>query len=276
MKIFETRSAIKTFYYLLSIDGELDSEEINYFHYVGLSIDPCNFIEYSGDLEKECRWVVNSAGEDKYDKISKAVDNDLTNEAAGDDQGLTPRLLVWNLFAAAFCNGVYSDPEKRLIDHVAQSTGVDESVVIEMEQMLKTLASIQNELDWVNQTDLPSSEIISVREELEKRQSIIKESAEYLIADEIDADNPYEYKPDFFDKTKASIDEKVRPVTNRIGETVRPVTDRVGKAVKPVTDKVGSAVIPVATMAKEKTGEMFGKLSMRFKRGNKNDNKEGN
>ena len=128
------------------------------------------------------------------------------------------------------------------------------------------IASIQDEINWASQADRPYAEIKPIIDELEKRQDVITESAEYLIADEIDADNPYEYKPDFFDKTKAEIDKKVKPVTDKIGKTVRPVTD-----------KVGAAVVPVASKAKEKTGEMFGRLAGKLKRGNKsNDKKEGN
>ena len=153
---------------------------------------------------------------------------------------------------------------------------------------MKTLTSIQNEIDWASQTTRPYSEIKPIIDELEKRQNVITESAECLIADEIDADNPYEYKPDFFDKTKSKIDEKVKPVTDKVGQTLKPVTDKVGTAVAPVGQKVGEGakktaeaasqkLAPVASKAKEKTGEMFGKLAMKFNRGNKNnDQKEGN
>ena len=297
MKVYETRSSLKTFYYLLAIDGDIDEEELNHFHTIGLSIDPTHFIEYSEELESECKRVLISAtGDEHYDLISEAIDEDLNHEAKDDDQGLTPRLLIWNLFAAAFSNGIYDEKEKRLINHIARKVNVDKSVVLEMEQMMKTLAAIQNEINWASQTDRPYQEVKAIVDELEKRQKVITESAEFLIADEIDADNPYEYKPDFFDKTKTKIDETVKPVTNKIGETVKPVTDKVGQTMKPVTDKVGAAVAPVArnvgdgakkaaevasqklapaaSFAKEKTGEMFGKLAMKFNRGNKNNDKK--
>ena len=288
MKIYATRSALKTFYFLLAVDGNIDDVELGHFRTIGLSIDPTHFIEYSEELEKECRLAFLNAEDEEYDLISEAVDEALTHEATDDDQGITPRLLVWNLFAAAFSNKSYDESEKRLIDHIARKTGVDKSIVLEMEQMMKTLTSIQNEIDWASQTTRPYSEIKPIIDELEKRQNVITESAECLIADEIDADNPYEYKPDFFDKTKSKIDEKVKPVTDKVGQTLKPVTDKVGTAVAPVAQKVGEGakktaeaasqkLAPVASKAKEKTGEMFGKLAMKFNRGNKNnDQKEGN
>lgn len=288
MKIYATRSALKIFYFLLAVDGDIDDVELGHFRTIGLSIDPTHFIEYSEDLEKECRLAFLNAEDEEYDLISEAVDEALTHEAADDDQGITPRLLVWNLFAAAFSNKSYDESEKRLINHIARKTGVDKSIVLEMEQMMKTLTSIQNEIDWASQTTRSYSEIKPIIDELEKRQNVITESAECLIADEIDADNPYEYKPDFFDKTKSKIDEKVKPVTDKVGQTLKPVTDKVGTAVAPVAQKVGEGakktaeaasqkLAPVASKAKEKTGEMFGKLAMKFNRGNKNnDQKEGN
>lgn len=285
MKIYATRSALKAFYFLLAIDGTIDEVELGHFHSIGLSIDPSHFLEYSDELENECKLVFLNAEDEEYDLISEAVDEALTHEASDDDQGLTPRLLVWDLFAAAFSNGVYDDSEKRLINHVARKTGIDKSIVLEMEQMMKTLASIQDEINWASQTTRPYSEIKPIIEELEKRQKVITESAEFLIADEIDADNPYEYKPDFFDKTKSKIDEKVKPVTDKVGQTLKPVTDKVGSAVVPVAHKVGEGakktaeaasqkIVPVASKAKEKTGEMFGKLAMKFNRGNKNNDKK--
>ncbi len=263
MRVIETRSALKIFYYLLAIDGTSDDVELGHFHSIGLSLDPTNFMEYSQDLESECRSTYINATEEYYDLISEAVDEALTHEAKEDDQGITPRLLIWNLFAAAFSNKEYDESEKRLINHVARKMDVDKSIVLEMEQMMNTLTSIQSEIDWISQTSRPYSEIRPIIDELEKRQKIITESAEYLIADEIDADHPYEYKPDFFDKTKSKIDEKVKPVT-----------DKVGAAVAPVAKKVGDGAVKTAKAAKKKTGEFFGKIAAKYYR-DINDNKEG-
>ena len=271
MKILATRSAIKIIYMLLAIDGTVDAVEHGHYISIGMSIDPMNFIDYSEDIEYELKRLIINAGYDEFDIILRAVDEELTHEATDDDQGITPRLLVWNLIVSAYSNGAYEDSEKSLIDHVASELGVDNSVVLEMEQMLKTIRSIQTEMEWIGMTERSQEEIKATVAELEKRQNVIAESAEYLIADEIDADNPYEYKPDFFDKAKSGIDKTIKPVTNKIGETVKPVTEKVGNTVKPVADKVSSAVSPVASRAKEKTGEMFGKLADKFKHENKED-----
>ena len=275
MKVIETRSAIKIFYFLLAIDGEIDDVELGHFRSIGTSIDPSHFMDYNVDLESECkRTFVDLSGE-YYDLISEAVDEALTHESKDDDQGITPRLLLWDMLAAAFSNKQYEESERRLINHVARKLGVDNSIVLEMAQMMKTLTAIQNEIDWVSQSNRSYSEIRPIIDELEKRQNVITESAEYLIADEIDADNPYEYKPDFFDKTKSKIDEKVKPVTSKVGEAVRPVTDKVGSVVSPVAQKVGEGAVKTAKAATAKTGEMFGKLTSKFNRKKNNDSKEG-
>jgi len=229
MKIYETRSAIKVFFYLLAIDGTIDDVELGHFRSIGLSMDPNHFMEYCDELENDCKKLLLNAVDEKYDLISEAVDEALTHKAKNDDQGITPRLLVWDLFAAAFCNEEYDKSEKRLINHVARKTGVDKSVVLEMEQMMKTLTSIQNEINWAQQANRPYGEIRPIIDELEKRQAVITESAEFLIADEIDSDNPYEYKPDFFDKTISKIDGTVRPITDKVGAAVVPVAQNVGK-----------------------------------------------
>ena len=221
MKIYATRSVIKIFYYLLAIDGTIDDVELGHFRSIGLSMDPAHFMDYCDEIENECKKLTINADDEQYDLISEAVDEALTHRARNDDQGITPRLLVWDLFAAAFCNEEYDEYEKRLINHIARKTGVDKSVVLEMEQMMKTLTSIQNEINWAQQTNRPYPEIRPIIDELEKRQKVITESAEFLIADEIDADNPYKYKPDFFDKTISKIDGTVVPVAQNVGKAAQ-------------------------------------------------------
>ena len=263
MKIFETRSVLKVFYYLIAIDGEIDDVEIGNFRSTGLSLDPVHFIEYSDEIESECRKMVISAGDERYDFLSEAVDDALTHEAEGEDQGITPRLLLGDLFTVAFCNEKYDDSEKRLINHIARKIGIDKSIVLEMEQMMKTLASIQCEINWAQQTKRPYSEIRPIIEELEKRQKVITESAEFLIADEIDADNPYEYKPDFFDKTKSQIDAKVKPVTDKVGAAVIPAAQNVGKTVQ-----------NTAVSAFKNIGKKYEEFAMRFNGDTPNDDKK--
>ena len=274
MKVIETRSALKIFYYLLAIDGTIDEVELGHFRTIGMSMDPINFMDYSQELESECRRTFINQSDEYYDLISEAVDDAIAHEAEGDDQGITPRLLIWDLFAAAFSNQEYDESEKRLINHIARKIDVDKSIVLEMEQMMDTLTLIQSEIDRVTQTSRPYSEIRPIIDELEKRQKVITESAEYLIADEIDEDHPYEYKPDFFDKTKSKIDEKVKPVTDKVGQTVKPVTDNVGAVVTPVAKKVGDGAVKTAQSAKKKTGAFFGKIAAKYYR-DINDTKEG-
>lgn len=263
MKVYETCSVIKIFYYLLAIDGDIDDVEIKHFRSIGLSMDPTHFTEYCDELENECKRQTLDTSDDRYDLISEAVDDALTHKARNEDQGITPRLLVWDLFAAAFCNENYDDAEKRLINHIARKTGVDKSVVFEMETMMKTLTSIQGEINWVQQTNRPYSEVRQIVEELENRQAVITEAAEYLIADEIDVDNPYEYKPDFFDQTISKIDKTVRPVTDKVGATVVPAAQNVGKAAQNTAKSVFKSI-----------GKSYEDFARRFNGETPNNNKK--
>ena len=244
MKIYETRSALKVFYLLVAADGCVDAEELGRWHSIGLSIDPVHFVEYSDAIENECKFLVNLSGDEQFINISKTADEALMNEAGKSDQGITPRLLIWNLFVLAFSNGVFEVSERKLIEYIADKIGVEKSILLEMGQMIKTLTSIQGEINWITNSGSPQEKIIRAIDELEGRQKVITEAAEYLIADELDVDSPYVYKPDFFDKTKS---------------------------------KIGTAVVPVAAKAKEKTGEVFGKLTTKIKLSKKNsDSKEEN
>lgn len=255
MKVYETKSALKVFYYLMAIDGAIGEDEMDRFCEIGEELDRKNFDSYRDELAEECKSHINSAesDDDYYDVIQENADAALRHEAKENDKGLTPRLLIWDLFAVAFSNNEYNASEKKLIAHIARISDVEKSILLEMEQMMQTAISVQREMTWLKQSDKPYSEIRPLIDELENRIQVISGAAKALIEDEGTLDDSYEEKPDFFDKAKNAIDDTMSPAFRTAGDAAKDV----GEKVRYVGGAVAGAVCDAwkGLLSKKKKGE---------------------
>lgn len=228
MKVYSLKSAIKAFYFLTAIDGEIEEEELKQLDQIGNELDKDNFNKYRDEIIAECVSLIESAhGDYRYDIISHALDVSLGNGDCKEEIVVTPRLLVWNLLSIAYSNNQYDAEERRLIMHVSVVTGVEESILLEMENYIETAKAIEKEMKGLESLNRPYGEIKPIADELENRLLVIRESAQALIADEVPIDSPFVYQPDFFDKTKGAFDEKVKPVTKKVEETAKSIKGKI-------------------------------------------------
>jgi len=263
MKIIERKNAMKVFYYLMAVDGEVSSDKMERFDEIGCEIDGEAFSEYKDSIIDECKSHINTAAgdEDFYDVIQEGLDEVLYCENDSDSQGVTDRLLVWNMLVIAFVNDEYSDIERRIINHVVRVAKMDKSVFLEMEQLIKTVASIKRENEWIQASDKTYAEVRPIVEELEKRQRVIIESALALIEDEIESDKPYveESKRGLLDDAKRKIGDKVNPIAAEIGKKTITVTSEAKR-------KIGETVNPTVSEIKSGAGELFGKIKAKVQK----------
>jgi len=183
----EKRAAIKNFYYLMAVDGAVTADEIECFDSIGAELDPETFATYRDDLIAECEHQLKNIidEEDYYEVVLEGVDKALAAQIDDPANGITVRLLVWDMLVIAFSNAEYSSFERKLIKHIVRVMDMDRSVFLEMEQIIKTNAAVENELRWINQSNRPYSEIRPIVDELERRQKVVLTCARQLIEDEL-------------------------------------------------------------------------------------------
>ena len=183
----EKRAAIKNFYYLMAVDGAVTADEIECFDSIGAELDPEAFATYRDDLIAECEHQLKNIidEEDYYEVVLEGVDKALVAQIDDLTKGITIRYLVWNMLVIAFSNTEYSSFERKLIKHIVRVMDMDRSVFLEMEQIIKTNAAVENELRWINQSNRPYSEIRPIVDELERRQKVVLTCARQLIEDEL-------------------------------------------------------------------------------------------
>lgn len=261
MICIEKKNAIRAFYYLMAADGEVDGEELKIFYEICKKIDGEDFDNYKGTLIEECMTQIATAltEEEAFDVIQEGLDAALMNGTREVSNGIPLRLLIWDMLAIAFSNDDYSELEHKLILHLVRTSKMDRSVFFEMEQLIKTAASVNKELAWITTTNKTYAEIRPIVEELEKRQKVIIESARVLIEDEVEPDAIYVAQPKRLDNVKAKIGEKISPIANDFGGKTKKVADDTRK-------KLEEKINPAALEFKAGANNLFEKLKAKGKK----------
>lgn len=187
MILFEKKATIKAFYYLMAVDEAITADEIACFDEIGNQLDPVEFPQYRDEVIDECEQQIKNVidDEDHYEVVLEGVDKALSAQTEDAENGVSVRLVVWNMLVIAFSNKNYSSFERRFIKHIVRVLNMDRSVFLEMEQIIKTHADITSELEWINQSSRPYSEIRPLVDELERRQKTVLNCATQLIEDEL-------------------------------------------------------------------------------------------
>lgn len=230
MKLYSRKSAMAVFYYLMAIDEKVSTDELEKYNEIGAEIDPESFSDYRDELIKKCETYIQVDDDDEYyDIVLEGVDKALQGKEQ-EDQTIPSRLLVWNMLVIAFSNREYDNAERRLIKHVVRLTEMDDSVFLQMEELLKSSVAVEKELTWIKTSNRPYSEVAPIVEELDRRLANILQSAKDLIDDELSepSTQAIEVKADVIDKVKEEIvnDSKmiVKDVKNTFREIAGPIS----------------------------------------------------
>lgn len=183
--VLNKRAALKIFGYLMAADGAATADEQECFRAIGTELDPDGFCEYQEQIVEEVDRQLHSGmeEEDAYELLLEGIDRELAVPAEGED-GIGVRLLVWDLLTIAFSNAEYASAERKLIKHIVRVTGMEHSVFFEMEHSMKTIAAIEKEMNWIEQSTRPYAQVRPIVDELQNRRAATMEGVRQLIEDE--------------------------------------------------------------------------------------------
>ena len=183
--VLNKRAALKIFGYLMAADGAAIADEQECFRAIGTELDPDGFCEYQEQIVEEVDSQLHSGmeEEDAYELLLEGIDRELAVPAEGED-GIGVRLLVWDLLTIAFSNAEYASAERKLIKHIVRVTGMEHSVFFEMEHSMKTIAAIEKEMNWIEQSTRPYAQVRPIVDELQNRRAATMEGVRQLIEDE--------------------------------------------------------------------------------------------
>jgi len=245
VKIIKNASAIKIYYYLTAIDGSVQAEESDTLVKIGNEIDPIHFDEYKDEVFLLCQTQVNNALEssDPYDILSELINEELHDQVNDPELGVTPRMLVWNMLVLSMANGEYDADEGRIIRHIVRLCEVEESIFLEMEQIIQSFAAVDNELKEMQKSSLPYSEIHPLIEELEKRKGNLNKQAAQLVADEMVVPiEVYVAKEDVVDKARDAYHKATDPMFAKVRSSMGSALGKVKEKAAPAADSVKQGV----------------------------------
>ena len=182
IKAISTENAIKIFYYLMAVDGEVFHSEEEKFDEIGLQMDP-NFAEHKEQIVSACKAQLDKVidSEDYYDVVQDGVEEAILIPNQSADSFITPKLLVWDLLTIAYSDEKYDEKERRLLKYIVRKFNIDSTIFLEMESSLQTLMDIEKETNWIKTTNRPYLTIEAQVNELADRRNVIFESVKDLI-----------------------------------------------------------------------------------------------
>ena len=196
----ERTDAVKIAYYLMAVDGHISEEEELYIKEVarGFGVMDYSILEeirknvedifnitnnlkiIYNSIESEVRKILNKIeteeSETFHDKVTKKI---LSIE------GFTPNILIWNLMTMAIKDLDYSENERMLIKYIAGKLNVDESVLLEMDNSLRALYAVQNDLDWIKENINDQKEFSNLKQGLLNRMITIEDGIKLYINEEM-------------------------------------------------------------------------------------------
>lgn len=180
--------AIKIIYYLMAVDGKICQAEEAKFDAIANELD-ASFGNYKNKIISECQTQLEKVidPEEYYDVIQEGVCNAIDNSGSPSSSfdfyssKVSNRVVVWNLLTIAFSDGKYTNEERKLLKYVVRRMNVDKSIFLEMENTIKALFSIDNEIKWIKGTSKSYAAIEAIVNELEDRRGVINNSMKELI-----------------------------------------------------------------------------------------------
>ena len=251
IKVISKKGAVQALYYLMALEG-VTSFENERFEEIGVELLGDDFLTLKEEIISECKTVVGSIeeGDERYDVIQEAMDRALNDAPQTADDGVVPRLLLWDMLTIAHSDSDYSADENRMISHVTRFLQIDKSVFLEMKQLISTACSVVDEKRQLEASARPYSEIRPLIDEVEKREKTIIEAAKTLIEDDfvLNADASAKKEENIIISTGKRIGDSIVDGGKKIGEKVAPLMKNIG-------DFASSSVSRIA----EGAGKLFSK-----------------
>lgn len=179
-----TSCALKIYYYLISVDKNLDEIELDKYFEIGKNTD-IEFDSKKDEIIDACNNVLDKAlnDEDYYDLVHDSVGDLLRESLYNDDNTVPTKLLLWNLITIANIDGQINNDEERLIRYISRTLNVDQQTVLEMNASLNTLLEIEKEEYLLKNSDKKYSEVEPLINELNDRKQAIMQGVHALILD---------------------------------------------------------------------------------------------
>ena len=174
------REFIAVLWYLIHIDGAVTTEERETLDEIASSVDDAYPI-YADELEQECALTLEAAAAEFGPQVAAKIEAQKVIESM-DFSPIDAKLMCWNLLALANSDGLDKN-ELDFIRFVSEKAGVSQSVFEELRNYSDAIAEIGAACAQLKASDRSYGEIEPLVSEFEKRERVVLEAAQALVAD---------------------------------------------------------------------------------------------
>jgi uncharacterized tellurite resistance protein B-like protein len=175
---------LKILYYLMAVDGKIETGEEEKFNFIGVNTDP-EFEAHKQKLLRECQTRMKSLREsgDSYRGICESICEIIGTLQDSKEETLHGKLLIWNMLATSYSDGDCAPIEKKLIHYVSNAVRVEKTVLLEMESTMQTMMALDKEEQWLKSSQRAFTTVNPELDELTVRRQAIMDGVHALIAD---------------------------------------------------------------------------------------------
>lgn len=176
-------NALSVIYFTMAIDGQITKEESDTFLSIAHEMDS-QFSEYKNDfLENINKKITDAEDEDYEDNIRDMIRDIIKSPQSSKQSLIEGNMLVWNLLAIAYSDNDCSDVERKIIRFISKQLDLDSVIVLEMENYVKTLMALENEVQELKESNKAYSVVESRLNELSDRKLAIMQGVYALLND---------------------------------------------------------------------------------------------
>ena len=207
--------AVRFAYYLMAVDGHISECEEEYLEEVakGFGVKDFSILEETRKDVKEIleltselkiiynliersvsRLIEKMENKENYNLYASITEYKLSINDTEDNKStleflsvndITPNILLWNLMTMAIKDLEYSENESMLIKYIAGKFNVDETVLVEMDNAIRALYAVKNDLNWIKDNVKDQSEFSNLKRGLLNRMITIEDGIKLFINEEM-------------------------------------------------------------------------------------------
>lgn len=176
-------NALSVIYFTMSIDGQITKEETDTFLSIANELDS-QFNEYKDEfLDNINKKIIEADDEDYEDNIRDMIRDIIKSPQSSKQSLIEGNMLVWNLLAIAYSDNNCSDIERKIIRFISKQLDLDSVIILEMENYVKTLMALENEVQGLKESNKAYSVVESRLNELSDRKLAIMQGVYALLND---------------------------------------------------------------------------------------------
>ncbi len=168
---------------VMAADRDVSAQELSQIQEIGKELDE-HFSEYQKETVEKCTALVEKLDAENYrEELYDAV-RDVIRESHDVSGAAVPvKLLLWDLLVVAQSDNCYQEEEAKLIRYIARHLEIDKSIIPEMEHSLRAVLAVENEMDWLKNSDRPFGTVEPLLTALTDRKTTIMQAVHDLIGD---------------------------------------------------------------------------------------------